>query len=460
MRKLFTLIAMSAGIATSAQSIDKVQLLFNWDDTTLVGSTAFDNTYNEIWGYAADSREYAIIGSTAGTHFFDVTDPANSVQVDFVPGDAQGGAIIHRDYHDYNGYLYAVSDEGASTLQIMDMQYLPDSVHVVYNSDTLIRRSHNIFIDTANARLYACGVSTPTRGFVRMSIASLANPEIPTLLADVGSTIFPESTHDVYVRDNVAYVNDGNSGLFIVDFTDVNNPNVLGTLINYPYKGYNHSGWLSDDGNTYFFADENGGARMKSLDVSDMNNLTVLDTFFSNVDPINSIPHNQVVKGNFLYVGHYHDGLYIFDVSDPSNVNAVGHYDTYLPPDHFSFKGAWGVYPFLPSGIVLVSDMQTGLYIFDVSQAISVEEQNIVTNLVNPFPNPFNDKIEVEFSSSVKDELKKIELLNNLGQVIFSTETNAERYTFTNTEFLAKGVYILRATVGNNQSINKLIKAQ
>lgn len=448
-------------MALTAQSIDKVQLLFHWDDPSLVGSSAFNNTYNEVWGYEANGKEYAIIGSTAGTHFFDVTDAANSTLVDFVPGAAQGGIIIHRDYHDYQGYLYAVSDEGASTLQIMDMQYLPDSVHIVYESDTLVRRSHNIFIDSANAIMYACGVSTPTRGYNNLSVISLTNPEIPSLIADYNAEIFPQATHDIYVRDNIAYVNDGTSGLFIVDFTNPTTPNVLATLINYPYKGYNHSGWLSDDGNTYFFADENPGARMKSLDVSNMSNLTVVDTFFSSIDLINSMPHNQIVKGNFLYTAHYHDGLYIFDISNPSNVTTVGHYDTYLPPDHTSFRGAWGVYPFFSGGKVLVSDMQTGLYVFDVSQAISIDEENdIVANLITVFPNPFNDRLVVDFSTKYNGKSKKIELLNNVGQVILSAETTDDNYTFSNTQTLAKGMYILRTSVDSNQSFNKLIKAK
>ena len=49
--------------------------MFNWNEDTLVGSSAYDNVYNEIWGVAINDREYAIIGSTYGTHFFDVTNP-------------------------------------------------------------------------------------------------------------------------------------------------------------------------------------------------------------------------------------------------------------------------------------------------------------------------------------------------------------------------------------------------
>ena len=53
-------------------------------------------------------------------------------------GRAVGPEIIHRDYHDYQGYLYAVSDEGAASLQIIDISTLPDSASVVYDSSRFI----------------------------------------------------------------------------------------------------------------------------------------------------------------------------------------------------------------------------------------------------------------------------------------------------------------------------------
>ena len=65
-----------------AQVSENVNLLYNWNEDTLVGSKAYDNIYNEIWGVVVDDREYAIIGSTYGTHFFDVTSPQSSYEVD------------------------------------------------------------------------------------------------------------------------------------------------------------------------------------------------------------------------------------------------------------------------------------------------------------------------------------------------------------------------------------------
>ncbi|MEC8852932.1 MAG: hypothetical protein VYD33_00665, partial [Bacteroidota bacterium] len=157
----FTFINLFIVILSFAQPFPSWQLtpLYNWQDTTLTSSWQYDNTYNEIWGVQINGAEIAIIGSTAGTHFFDVTDPVTANQVDFVAGAYTGSDVVHRDYHDYNGYLYIVCDEGdSSTLQIIDMSSLPNSVSVVYDSNVLFTKSHNIFIDTATAKLYVCAV--------------------------------------------------------------------------------------------------------------------------------------------------------------------------------------------------------------------------------------------------------------------------------------------------------------
>ena len=129
-------------------------LLYHWEDTTLVGSTAYNNTYNEIWGLNINGYEFAVIGSTAGSHIFDITNPTNANEVAFIAGAYTGPGVIHRDYHDYNGYLYIVCDEGSpSTLQIVDISNLPNSVNTVYDSNNLLNRVHNIFIAVSYTHL-------------------------------------------------------------------------------------------------------------------------------------------------------------------------------------------------------------------------------------------------------------------------------------------------------------------
>ena len=392
-----------------AQSLPSWQLnlLYNWQDTTLTPSWQYDNTYNEIWGVQINGAEIAIIGSTAGTHFFDVTDPATANQVDFVAGAYTGSDIVHRDYHDYNGYLYAVCDEGNnSTLQILDMTNLPNSVSVVYDSNVLFTKSHNIFIDTATAKLYVCAVkhTTPNNFSSAMEVYSLSNPVSPTLLYtynDVGHV------HDAYVRNDTAYLNCGNDGFRIVDFhyldlTGGMAPIELASLISYPDAGYNHSGWLNDDGTVYAMLDENHGYDIKLLDVSDFNNISVLSRFNSGVDS-NSMAHNAIISNGLLFVSYYHDGLRVFNIVDPASPFEVLYYDTYLPNNHSSYQGAWGVYPFWNTtgfnfSSILVSDMQTGLYVFSGSFPLAIDNLEKVTSLV--FPNPAQNQFTITNKSA------------------------------------------------------------
>ncbi len=386
MKKASILFLLIFFLRIDLYSQQNTNLLFHWEDTTLVGSNAYNNTYNEIWGLNINGSEIAVIGSTAGTHFFDVTNPQNSSEVAFVAGAYTGPGVIHRDYHDFDGYLYIVCDEGSpSTLQIVDISNLPTSVNIVYDSNNLLNKVHNIFIDTATAKLYACATGEA------MEVFSLTNPSNPTLIYtynDVGHV------HDAYVKNDTAFLNCGNDGLRIMDFTMVNNsgdtPVELASYTSYPDAGYNHSGWLTDDGTIYAMQDENHGYDVKMLDVSDYSNISVLATFNSGVDP-NSMAHNGIIKDNFLYLAYYHDGLRVFDISNPSNPVQVNYYDTYLPNNHNSYKGAWGVYPYLNSGNILVSDMQTGLYVFELTTSPTEikEEKNPSYIYPNPITSSF-----------------------------------------------------------------------
>ena len=335
-----------------AQDSLKVKLLYHWDDSSVL-------MYNEVWGLVQNNREYAVIGALEGTYFFDITNPDSVAELGFVPG--KEGGCIHRDYHDYNGYLYMVADEGASSLQIIDLSYLPDSLALVYDSDALFTKSHNIFIDSTTARLYTCG-GDQNNGLRVFSLADPLNPiELVNFSAAAGYV------HDVYVRDDTAYVHGGGAGFYIYDLTDIINPQLVGSLTSYPTKGYNHSGWLSQDEMIYCFADETTNTDIKVCDVSDFGNITVLDTVNSGGD-INAIPHNLIIKNGYLYASYYQDGLWIYDISDPANTSVVGYYDTH--PAIATSYGAWGVYPLLPSGVVLVSDMANGLFVLDVTDAI------------------------------------------------------------------------------------------
>ena len=449
---LILIISTFLNLFAYSQNQQGVQLLYHWENTSLVSSSAHGNVYNEVWGFVQGGREYAVIGSTDGTHIFDVTDPANAYEAAFVAGKAQGTAIVHRDYHDYNGYLYAVCDEGNSSLQIIDLSNLPTSVNVVYDSDALLNKTHNIFIDTAHAKLYACGVTTAAPQLIDMQVYSLANPISPTWLTDYTTVGY---IHDTYVRNDTAYLNAGLFGLYIVDFSNTTTPSIIGSLTSYPFKGYNHSGWLSDDGNTYIMADENHGHEMKSIDVSDLSNITVLNTFISGEDS-QSIPHNQLIKGNHLFVSHYHDGLQIFDISDPSDVQRIGYYDTYTPGDHTAFRGAWGVYPYLPSGNILVSDMQYGLFVLELAQNIGIKEPETKPD-VSLYPNPASDHINITLAEKPGNDTS-IEILDLSGKLIHRAIPESTNSKINLPDRMESGIYVLKMQQGTAAIVKKLVK--
>lgn len=449
-----TFLALLINLATSGQGSYNVSLVYQWNDTSLPSSSAHDNRYNEIWGVAQGGREYAIIGSTMGTHIFDITNPADVDTAVFIPGAATGPGIVHRDYHDYAGYLYIVCDEDSglslSTLQIVDLSNLPDSAPVVYNSNALFRKSHNIFIDTATARLYACGVRP---SFNRQEIYSLADPINPVLIET-----YNRGRHDVYVRNDTAYLNDGTAGLYIVDFQTPGNAQDLGNFVSVD-TGYNHSGWLSEDGDVYVLAEETFGVKIRLLDVSDLSDITVLSTISSLVNPL-SIAHNLIIKENFLYVSYYNDGLYIFDISDASNPFVVGYYDTSTEP-HLDgkYRGAWGVYSLLPSGRVLISDMQNGLFVLDVDAAVSIDKVEMPANKhTQVFPNPFSEHLMVTCSSENNLEIG-IEIFNELGQLVSTSNAPLNNGRISvNTSELPRGFYEVTLKSMLFSETHKLIK--
>lgn len=454
----FTLLCFTIHGA-SAQVSWNINLMGTWSDSTLPASTDHNNTYNEVWGFEKDGKEYAVIGSTMGTHIIDVSLPSSISEVDFIPGAAQGTEIIHRDFHSYKNYLYMVCDEGQSTFQIVDLSYLPDSVHLIYDSQNLLIQSHNIFIDTSTAKLYACNNAFSNNTKAGMSVFSLANPSNPVLLNNYDGI---GDVHDVHVKNDTAFCNAGMNGLFVVDFTNTSSPQIINSLTAYPDQHYNHSGWPTENGNYYFFADERWGRKMKSIDVSNLNNIQVRAVFGSNVDTL-SVPHNQMVKGNYLFVSYYHDGLRIFDIHDPDNPKLTGYYNTSTEPHAQNFRGAWGVYTFLPSGKILVSDMQNGLFVLNADNATGVDysTEKDPTKKIKCWPVPFSE--ELRFSPEFELQYTEISLFNGKGQLLkkkkYNTLMKNDTYSIK-TKDLKAGIYFLKTVSGKFSYTRKIIKTR
>ena len=324
----------------------------------LIGQLEYTQDLNDIWGYAApDGTEYALVGTRNGFSIVSLADPANPTEVAFIPG----GSTTWRDIKTWGETAYVVCDNCPDGLLVVDLSDLPNSApffHVtsIANVGTL-GPAHNIYIDEFGYA-YLAGSNLNNGGMIYFDC--FTTPGTPIW----AGTAPPVYSHDVYVRDNKMYSSEINQGVFtIYDVTDKSNTVALGaqaTAFN-----FTHNSWLSDDSNTLYTTDEQPNAPVGSYDVSDPNNIIELDQF----KPLETlgegvIPHNVHVWDDYLIISYYTDGCILVDAAQPDNLIEIGNFDTFLTGGG-GFSGAWGAYPYLPSGLVIVSDINTGLYVLE-----------------------------------------------------------------------------------------------
>lgn len=364
------------GGTAHAQGSLNMSMLSNWDNNAYP-LTSYNTQYTSLWGYAAGGREYAILGSAAGANFIDVTVPTNPVLISFQPGGSNNS--VWREYRTYSHYCYAIADQGAgASLQIFDLSGLPATVTKVYDSQAFFARAHTLFIE--NGRLYVSGADTQTDGVLIFDIAT--NPASPTLLAAFTLGAY---THDVFVKRDTLYAFFGMQGaVYGFDFKDLQNPSYLSDISAYPERGYAHQGWATEGLDYLYWADETSNTGIKVADIRNPGAIQVVNTFRSALlSPsfTNSTPHNMYIKDSLLYVAYYHDGLQVFDIRNPVNPVRVAYYDTYANANYAGLAGAWGAYPFLPSGNILVTDTQNGLFVLSQTNIFPVELSRFTADL-------------------------------------------------------------------------------
>lgn len=381
---LFIVFSFLNAINSFSQDRLNIDLLGHWDSDTILHNS-YGVKFSDIWGYEQDGREYALISSTEGIHFFEVLE--NGVQfIDFVEGTYSSTLVVNRDVTTFKNYAYTVCDHGASNLQIIDLSYLPDSVHTVAAIDHNFGRGHNLFVDEENALLYVCKVTPIVNGnptyTVPMRVFSLANPINPQLVYEGPNGV--NEVHNIWVQNNIAILNCGYDGMRVYDFTNPSTPLFKQNITFYQEQGYNHQGALTPNGKMYVFGDETNGKMLKQCDVEPNNQLTVKRFFGTNVQG-NSIPHNIMCSNEFAYVAYYNEGLRIFDLRQ-SPIKEVAHFDTYPDESDFKMNGAWGVYTQLPSKRILVSDIQYGLFVLKFDDALfqtMVESPTVYPSVIN-----------------------------------------------------------------------------
>jgi choice-of-anchor B domain-containing protein len=332
---------------------------------TLLGSIAPPHgttggvSYAGCWGYVApDGREYAILGTATGCSIVDITNAASPVEI----GHITGATSLWKEVSAYDHYAYCVSDvNGAQGLQIINLANLPNSVSLDTTIFSLggfsIAQVHTISIH--NGFLYLNGTGSG------MIIASLADPRRPLYLGRWNTRY----THDSYTRNDTIFAaclqNAANSGLYIINATNKAAPTVIASIL---YTGAGtHNVWLTKD-RRYAITTDEIGSTAKNLKVWNLQNLPTVSTTpaatFS-VTPTDVV-HNVFIRGDYAYVAWYTAGLRVVNFTNPATPADAGGYDTSTEPPG-QYDGMWGCWPFFPSGKIIGSDMQNGLFIFSHS---------------------------------------------------------------------------------------------
>ncbi len=348
---------------------------------TLRAEVEFPESLNDIWGYEADGREYALIGSTTGMTIYDITDPDNPEEKGFLSGPSSSW----RDIKVWESYAYVTNETGGG-LNVIDLSNLPgqiteaDAFRWEPTIDELggqLGPCHNIFVDVNGVgHLSGCNLNNGGVFFIDL----FTDPSNPTYIAAAP----PVYSHDAYVRDGILYSSQiFNGDLGIYDVNDLNNVQLLASQVT-PFD-FTHNAWLSDDSNVVFTTDEVGDAPVGVYDISDLDDIKELDQFRP-LSTINQgvLPHNVFVWNDFLIISYYTDGCILADASRPGNIIEVGNFDTLLPGEAGS--GAWGVYPYFTSGTVVVSDISQGFFVLTPNYIRACHLEGKITDAVTGAP--------------------------------------------------------------------------
>ncbi|HFA51576.1 MAG TPA: choice-of-anchor B family protein [Bacteroidetes bacterium] len=320
----------------------------------LVSNLKLDGFLNDIWGYTApDGSEYALVCGEKGVYIIDISVTTDPQVVSVSPDSTEWF-----DIKTWGSYAYAIDNEDKGML-VIDLSNLPDSVEYRkwYNSGTggpTFRRAHNCWIDEHGIG-YLSG-SDLNSGVAFIDFATM--PGQPSYLGGTSS----DWVHDVFVKGDIMFAAEGSSKIIeVYDVSDKSEPFILAS-IDVP-GGYAHSAWLSENGKVLYVADEKPYSPISSFDISDLNDIRLLDEFRMPLrENVLSVPHNVFEKDGFLVISHYVDGAVIVDAHKPENLVQVGQYDT--NDACYIYGGVFGVYPFFPSCLVAASDGGNGVFVF------------------------------------------------------------------------------------------------
>lgn len=334
---------------------------------------------SDLWGWTdpATGREVAIVGLSDGTAFVDVSDPRHPVVLGHLP--TASIASSWRELKTISHYALIVADRaGEHGLQVFDLEHLrdvdPAAAPVTFHADAVFHgfgTAHNLTVDEETQRGFAVGSDRCAGGLLVLDLHD------PLHVSQIGCFADDGYTHDVqcvvyrgpdarFAGREVCLASNEDT-LTIVDVDDPARPRLL-SRTSYAGVGYTHQGWLTPDHRHFLLDDElderrfGGRSRTYLWDVADLEQPRLVGV---HEGATTAIDHNQFVVGDRVYQADYRAGLRVLDTTGiaEGRLTEIGFFDVFPADDAPEFNGAWGVYPFFPSGVVAVSGIEQGLYL-------------------------------------------------------------------------------------------------
>ncbi len=339
---------------------------------------------NDIWGWtdSTTDKEYALMGLDNATAFVDISDTENLIYVGKLPTATMSSSW--RDIKVYQNHAFIVSEADNHGMQVFDLTRLRNVTNapLTFDADahyTGFGNAHNIVINELTGFAYPVGTA---RDDVFNGGVHFINVQDPGNPVGAGGYNANGYTHDAQVitytgpdtdyTGQEIFIGANENQVAIANVTDKDNPVGI-TTFGYDNIAYTHQGWFTEDQRYYILGDEldevNFGFDSRTLvfDLIDLDN-PVLHTSYTG--ETTAIDHNGYVKGNQYFLANYRAGVRILNISDIANKNISeeGFFDSFPSSNSAGFDGVWSVYPYFTSGKIVVSDINSGLFVIKKSE--------------------------------------------------------------------------------------------
>ncbi|WP_242203859.1 choice-of-anchor B family protein [Aestuariivivens insulae] len=332
---------------------------------------------SDCWGWtdASTGKEYALICLNNGTAFIDISNTKAPIYLGKLPTET-----INNDWRDvkvYNNHAYIVADNaGDYGMQVFDLTQLrnvsnPPEIFTVNNVYTNVGSCHNVIVNENNGVAYLVGCDSYGGGPIFIDISNPQNPVELGGYADLGYThdaqVVTYNGPDVSYQGKEIFVGSNENEVVIVDVSDKTTPQFI-SKISYNNFGYAHQGWFTKNMKYFIVGDEEDEISFGNNTRTIVFDFTDLDNPVYHMDylgPSTAIDHNGYVQDDYFFQANYRAGMRVLDLTNISNktITELGFFDTYPENNTTNFDGAWSVYPYFPSGNIIISDINRGLFV-------------------------------------------------------------------------------------------------